>query len=128
MLRKYTDHAELQVQEHTLLNFQVGHSSVGWKKRIGAICCYSTCVAFYCYFIFPFFEIAISLWYLGKRNSVNINNCIFIQVSNTSKIKTLFNISHTPACERREVVIGYAFSDSNADFRMSGIWQHNTII
>ena len=47
--------------QYLLLNLQIGHCSVSWKKGISAICCYPSSIAFDCSFIFPLFEKCISL-------------------------------------------------------------------
>ena len=62
--------------QYLLLNLQIGHCSVSWKKGISAICCYPSSIAFDCSFIFPLFEKCISLpfwkevWRIKKKKVV----------------------------------------------------------
>ena len=65
--------------QYLLLNLQIGHCSVSWKKGISAICCYPSRIAFDCSFIFPLFEKRISLsfqkevWRIFLKNQWNSN-------------------------------------------------------
>lgn len=82
----------IKSNQYPLLNLQIGHCSVSWKKGISAICCHPSSIALNCSFVFPLFEkcIPLSFWKVWKTK--NMQEISWIQIYRY--ILTILSIWH----------------------------------